>query len=179
MKRAFTACWRAAFRLPRNVTETIASDQPSRPGFFALLVLALWLGGGAFLVFVAAPAAFAGAADRTSAANVVGEMLRKWHYLSLVAPALLMFFEWRRGLSSTTRVALLSVAILLAATQSAADLKIRRIRSDSVVAISELPRTDPVRRRFGMLHGASTALMILQVVAAAAVLRSVARKDAE
>lgn len=43
------------------------------------------------------------------------------------------------------------------------------MRMESPVAISALPREHPLRRRFGLLHGVSTLLLIAQVVAAGAV----------
>lgn len=39
---------------------------------------------------------------------------------------------------------------------------------ESPVAISALPRESPVRRRFGLLHGISTLLLVAQVVVAGA-----------
>jgi hypothetical protein len=130
----------------------------------ARYVHAIWLGSGLFLIAVAAPAAFRGAPNSTVAANVVGIMLSRWHYLALGAPLLLLFLDWRRG-----RVYVLTivfVAILLAAAQAATDLKIRSIRASSSVPISDLPREDPVRRQFGRLHGVSSLLLLMQVVAA-------------
>ncbi len=134
----------------------------------ARLIHAIWLGSGLFLIAVAAPAAFRGAPNATVAADVVGIMLSRWHYIALGAPLLLLILDWRRG-----RVYVLSVVfvgILLAAAQAATDLRIRSIRAQSAVPISELPREDPVRRAFGRLHGVSSLLLLMQVVAAAVAL---------
>ena len=130
----------------------------------ARYVHAIWLGSGLFLIAVAAPAAFRGAPNATVAADVVGIMLSRWHYLALGAPLLLLFLDWRRG-----RVYVLTivfVGILLAAAQAVTDLKVRSIRASSPIPISELSREDPVRRLFGRLHGISSLLLLMQVIAA-------------
>ena len=130
----------------------------------ARYVHAIWLGSGLFLIAVAAPAAFRGAPNATVAADVVGVMLSRWHYLALGAPLLLLFLDWRRR-----RVFVLSivfVGILLAAAQAATDLRIRSVRASSPVPISDLSREDPVRRQFGRLHGVSSLLLLMQVIAA-------------
>jgi len=133
----------------------------------ARLIHAFWLGSGAFLIFVAAPAAFRALSNPVTAANVVGAMLNRWHYIGLTAPLILLALEWRRA-----RVAVLSIifaAIVLAAAQVMVDMRIRSMRENSVVPISELSRQDPLRRRFGLLHGVSSMLLLGQVIAAAAV----------
>jgi hypothetical protein len=131
---------------------------------FQRLIQALWLGSGAFIL-IAAPAIFRAAETPANAANVVGAVLSRWHYISLIAPALLMVIEWRNARGRI--VAVLFAAVILASTQALVDMKIRSIRANSPTAISALSREDPVRRRFGMLHGISSLLLIAQVIAAA------------
>ena len=134
----------------------------------ARFVHAIWLGSGLFLIAVAAPAAFKAAPNSTVAADLVGAMLARWHYIGLGAPLILLFLDWRRG-----RVAVLAivfVAIVFAAGQVFCDLRIRAIRAKSPVPITELSREDPLRRQFGRLHGISTLLLMMQVVAAGAAL---------
>lgn len=137
-------------------------------GYFGFLVYALWLGGGAFMAFLAAPAAFSAAGDRVVAANVVGAMLDRWHYIALLAPLVLLIAEWRTTRLARTRiVVLLSLALVLASAQVFVDLRIRSMRFDSIIPISELPANSLVRREFGRLHGMSMALMLAQLLAAA------------
>lgn len=131
---------------------------------FARLIAALWFGSGCFLM-LAASAAFRAAGDPAVAANVVGSMLNRWHYIALLAPLILFVLELRRVRRLTLVV--LFVAIVLAATQAFVDLRIRAIRAASPVAISSLERSDPVRRQFGMLHGLSSFLLLLQTFGAA------------
>lgn len=127
----------------------------------------LWLGASAFILLVA-PAVFEAAGTPTTAANVVGAMLTRWHYLGLLAPALLLVMEWRNARGRI--MAVLFAGILFAATQVLVDVRIRQIRNESVVPISSLAKSDPVRRRFGVLHGVSSLLLIAQAVAAASFL---------
>jgi hypothetical protein len=116
---------------------------------------------------LAASAAFRAAGNPTIAADVVGSMLTRWHYIALAAPLALFALELRR----VRRVVLLVLfaCVLLAAAQSFADLRIRAIRASSSIAISDLRREDPVRRRFGMLHGVSMMLLALQAIGAGVV----------
>jgi len=62
----------------------------------------------------------------------------------------------------------LFAAIVLASVQALADTRIRIIRQESIVPISNLSPADPVRRRFGVLHGVSSLLLVAQVVMAGA-----------
>jgi hypothetical protein len=130
------------------------------------LIQAVWLGSGVFLILSAA-AAFSAASNATDAANVVGAILTRWHYIALLAPLLLMFLEWRR--SRPVMLIILFIAVLLASFQALLDTRIRIIRAESFTPISSLPHDDPVRRQFGLLHGISQLLLIGQVIAAGAV----------
>jgi hypothetical protein len=130
------------------------------------LLGALWLGSAVFLM-LAASAAFRSSPNSTVAADVVGAMLNRWHYIALAAPLALFAFELRHARKLV--LAVLFAAIVIAAAQAFVDLRIRSIRMTSAVAMSELPKSDPIRRRFGALHGVSMMLLLLQAVAAAIV----------
>ena len=130
------------------------------------LIAALWL-GSAFFLMLSAQAAFRAAGNTSIAADVVGSMLTRWHYIALAAPLALFALELRRARPLILIV--LFVAIILAAGQSFVDLRIRSIRASSPIAISNLDRTDPVRRRFGALHGLSMVLLLAQTLIAATV----------
>ena len=143
------------------------------------LIAALWL-GSAFFLMLSAQAAFRAAGNTHIAADEVGSMLTRWHYIALAAPLALFARELRRARPLILIV--LFAAILLAAGQAFVDLRIRSIRASSPVSISSLDRTDPVRRRFGALHGVSMMLLLAQtLIAASAVLAgsSVPRSSSE
>jgi hypothetical protein len=145
--------------------ESRLTAPPRRSLAVTRLIQALWLGSGAFLL-LAASAAFGAASNTTDAANVVGAILTRWHYIALFAPLVLLFLEWRR--SRPAMLLLLFVAILLASFQALLDTRIRMMRIDSIVPISSLSHDDPVRRHFGFLHGMSSLFLIGQVIAAGA-----------
>ncbi|MFL6245399.1 MAG: hypothetical protein ACJ74H_05205 [Thermoanaerobaculia bacterium] len=143
------------------------------------LIAALWL-GSAFFLMLSAQAAFRAAGNTSIAADVVGSILTRWHYIALAAPLALFALELRRARPLILIV--LFVAIVLAAGQSFVDLRIRSIRASSPVSISSLDRTDPVRRRFGALHGLSMMLLLAQTLIAASVVlagSSVPRRSSE
>jgi hypothetical protein len=156
---------------PQPVIFNVSLPAPPRRSSLAItrLIQALWLGSGVFLMLTAS-AAFNAASNTTDAANVVGAVLTRWHYIALLAPLLLMFLEWRR--SRPAMLVLLFIAVLLASFQGLLDTRIRMMRDASIVPISSLSREDPVRRQFGMLHAMSSMLLIGQVIAAAAVVTS-------
>lgn len=124
---------------------------------------------------LAASAAFRAAPNPTAAADVVGAMLARWHYIALAAPLALFALELRRA----RRVVLivLFAALVLAAAQAFVDLRIRAIRASSPVSISSLDRDDPVRKRFGALHGVSMLLLLLQAISAALVVAAREKRE--
>ena len=130
-------------------------------------VHALWFGSGVFLL-IAATAAFRVVHNPTTAADVVGAMLTRWHYIGLASPLALLALEWRRARVHV--LVIIFVAVVFAAGQAMIDLRIRKIRAMSPVPITELSRQDPLRRQFGRLHGASSLLLMAQVICAGAAL---------
>ena len=133
---------------------------------FQRLLAALWA-GSAFFLMLAASAAFRAVSDPTTAADVVGAMLMRWHYIALAAPLALFSIEVTRPRRIV--LAILFVAVMLAASQALVDLRIRAIRFATTTPISDLDPSDPLRRRFGLLHGVSMVLLVGQALAAAAV----------
>ena len=64
------------------------------------LIAALWL-GSAFFLMLSASAAFRAAGNTSIAADVVGSMLTRWHYIALAAPLALFALELRRARRSS------------------------------------------------------------------------------
>jgi hypothetical protein len=124
----------------------------------------LWFGGGAFLLFAGVPAAFSAEPNTVMAANVVGAMLTRWHYLALLAPLILLALQWRQP--SVWMVSVLFAALLFAAVEAMIDLRIRAMRYASPVPISSLSPQNPLRRRFLHMHGVSSLLLLAQIVLA-------------
>ena len=118
------------------------------------LIAALWLGSGLFIAIAAA------AVFRVSGPDAIGVILTRWHYIALIAPLALIFFEWRRQRGRI--VLLLFIAIVIAAVESAADVRIATMRRESVQPVRML-------RSFQILHGVSTLLLLADIAVAAAV----------
>src|SRR5688572_27933745 len=108
---------------------------------------------------LAASAAFRTPRTAIASDEVGGAILTRWHYIALGAPLILFALELRNARRLILIV--LFTAILLAALQIFVDLRIRAIRRMSLTPISELRRENPIRRRFGMLHGVSMLLLVL------------------
>jgi hypothetical protein len=138
------------------------------------LIAAMWFGAGVFLL-IASTAAFRAVDDPTTAANVVGAMLTRWHYVALICPLLLLAFEWRR--LRTAVIAVVFFAIVFATFQAIVDLRIRAMRMGSPVAISSLAPSSPVRVRFGVLHGLSSVLLLVEIVAAGVAVMAIERPE--
>jgi hypothetical protein len=137
--------------------------------------VSLWFGSAAFLLGIAAPAAFRASDSATNAANVVGAMLRGWHYVALLAPIALLTIEWRRARNGV--IALVFAGVMFAAFEAAIDLRIRTIRASSPVPISSLDPRDPIRRRFGLMHGVSSLALVVQILIAAGATVAIEKSD--
>ncbi len=137
----------------------------------ARLLAGLWFGSVAFFLAVAAPAAFSAAPNATAAADIVGAMLTRWHYFALLAPLVLLALQWRRPRGWV--VVVLFLAIVFASAEAIIDTRVRALRLASIVPISQLSREHPLRRRFGLLHGLSSLLLLAQVVAGGMIVASV------
>ena len=131
------------------------------------LLLVAFLGALALFATTVTPALFA-TVPPSSAARVVGRVLPVLDaaglLLGLVAVAL-----GATGRSGRAAVLLGGMlAALAAASLFILTPELARIRQAAGDTLSHLPPTDPVRRRFGMLHGLSTVLFGLQAVMAVA-----------
>lgn len=150
---------------PTPAPPAAPAPAPARRRFFvASLIHALWLGSGAFIIMVA-PAVFRTAGDPSTAADIVGAMLARWHYIALAAPLLLLAIEWRRERPFV--MAIIFAAVVMAGAEGVIDVRIRQMRQSTSIPISSLAPSDPLRQRFGAMHGISTLLLLAQVVAAA------------
>ncbi len=146
--------------------------------FASLLVLVLWIGGLATLGFVGAPAIFDvletrdPAGGRTLAALVFGAILSRFHRLSWLLGVLLIALlglraalgprPRRTGLRIWTAAAMLAMSLTAGLWIAP---RIEAIRASTPGAIARLTDGDPIKSEFGRLHGASTVLMVLVLLA--------------
>ena len=139
--------------------------------FGVLFALALWVGGGVALGFLAAPALFEHAASRQQAGELVGHILRRFDTVAFgsgsvaLAGSLLELFGTpgpARGL--VLRVALVAAGLALALyARFALTPQIAALRQ-AMGNIDEVAREDPRRRAFGRLHGFSVLCLMGQML---------------
>lgn len=132
--------------------------------FALLFALALWVGGGAAISFLAAPAVFEHAGSRQRAGDIVGHILRRFDTVSFAAGsiALLATLVQMGATVGAPRTLQLELALVVAMlglalyARFALQPEIRRLRS--------LPEEDPRRRAFGRLHGFSVLCLLGEIL---------------
>ena len=129
------------------------------------LALALWFGGGISML-LATRAIFARAGSRRLAGAISGEALLRFQVLRGIAAALLGISALLGARGTSTVLGL--VCIVLQVASSPLDARIRRLRDEIGGSTEGLSPDDRRRRTFGLLHGATVLLLLLQVAVAAA-----------
>ena len=128
---------------------------------------------------IAAPSAFRYAPTSEVAGNIVGGMLAIWHWVSILAPVVLVIpLVARTRAGRRAWLVLAIVAICLGGLQWGVGSRVVALRRASTVPITSLPKNDPVRRHFGILHGVAFGLMTLQLLAAGTLVTIDSREDA-
>ena len=147
--------------------------------FLSLFALALWIGGGAAVAFLVAPAVFEHAGSRKRAGDIVGTILQRFDVYVLIAGPIaaagiaLDVFGVLGGGPDTPSLKLWLVLGMLALAvygRLAITPKIRRLRDEMGDQLDRLPLEDPRRRAFGRLHGFSVVCLLLQLLLGAFVL---------
>jgi hypothetical protein len=151
--------------------------------FAGLLAVAVWFGGLLTLGAVAAPAVFDATAarqiaePRAVAGALVGEILRRFQFVSYVCGTVILaslalravlgprprYFSARMGMAIGMLAAALYSGLMLTGD-------IERLRQDIRVAPSSLPEDDPRRVRFGRLHAQATAVQLVPLLGSLALL---------
>jgi Domain of unknown function (DUF4149) len=146
--------------------------------FAALVLLALWIGGLAVLGGVGAPVIFSvleahdPTAGRTLAGLVFGAVFDRFQHVAWIVGALLLIvLGVRAALGPRPRrlawrvwtvVAMLAMSVV---TSLVLAPRIDRIRESVTGTVAALPDTDARKVEFGRLHGASTGLMLVTLLA--------------
>jgi len=137
-----------------------------------LFALALWVGGGAAISFVVAPAVFERAGSRRLAGEIVGQILRRFDTFVLVAGpvALLLGVLEMAGTVGGARTLVLQLALvagmlgLAVYSRLALAPEIRKLRDQLGDQLDQVPREDPRRRAFGRLHGLSVLCLLGEIL---------------
>jgi putative copper export protein len=143
--------------------------------FLSLFVLALWVGGGAAISFLVAPAVFQHAGSRRLAGQIVGHILHRFDIGVLVAgPALvLLVLLEMAGTAGGGRTLSLKLALCAAMlglslySRFALTPEIRRLRDELGDQLDQLPREDRRRQAFGRLHGFSVLCLLGEILCGA------------
>lgn len=142
----------------------------------ALIALAVWAGGLVTAGTAVAPAIFAsfdaGPSGRDDAARLFGAIFNRFQFVAWIAGGVAMASLGLRA-ALGPRPSRLALRVWLLVAMMAASLGTRLwispaiddIRRETPGTVAALPASDPVRVTFGRLHGASTGLMLLSVVA--------------
>ena len=139
--------------------------------FVSLFALALWVGGGAAISFIAAPAVFEHAGSRQLAGSIVGHILRRFDTYAFAAGpiALLAILVEMAGTVGGSRTLTLKLALVAAMlglavySRFALTPEIRRLR-DELGEIDQVPKEDPRRQAFGRLHGFSVLCLLAEIL---------------
>ena len=133
-------------------------------GFFYLLALAVWVGGGALYTFVLTPAIF-GAYPRNTAGDIVGTMMPYYFAATLCAVgiAALLLLALRRSLAGRVPAVCLALALAALGVQAYVQWHLypEILEVKARVASFEADPDAPARRRFRALHGTSMLLNLL------------------
>lgn len=132
---------------------------------FVIPVLAAWLGAALLTATVVAPAAFAVLPSRSLAGALVGRVLPVLFISGSVVAA---FAFWATRALRRHAIARVTAVVWIASmlfAQFGITPRIQSIRS-SVGAIDSIAADDPVRVRFGRLHGMSVLLLGVGMVGA-------------
>jgi hypothetical protein len=131
--------------------------------FFAILVLALWIGGIFFFGAIMAPTVFHSLPTHTLSGYVIFPTLTKLHYLGLACGVIFLgigFYMRTRQPQSSSLTPLILVALMMVLTcyaQFGLGAKMNGMRL-GMGDIDQIPQTDTRRVEFNRLHKYSTLL---------------------
>ncbi|MBC7500599.1 MAG: DUF4149 domain-containing protein [Herminiimonas sp.] len=127
-----------------------------------LVIASLWVGSIWTVGYVVAPTLFATIADRALAGTIAGNLFRIEAWISLACGAMLLLtlvLASKTGISRRKTVAILIAAMMACSAISHFGLQpfMAQLRASAEGAL-----TGDARSQFGMLHGISSILYLLQ-----------------
>jgi uncharacterized membrane protein len=140
--------------------------------FVSLFAIALWVGAGAAIAFLVAPAVFERAGSRQLAGEIVGEILNRFDKFVLIAgpiacAAIFLEMAATPGAARTLALKLALVAAMLGLSlysRFAILPQIRQVRRELGANIETVDRADPRRRAFARLHAFSVICALIELV---------------
>lgn len=133
-----------------------------------VVLLALWVGGGALIMAIVAPDAFHVLSSREEAANLVAAVVAAFDLFGLFAGPGLLVSLLAGWLPMKTRIGLRTFLVLLATAGVVVSGRYLTPRMNDIRAqlgkpIDQVELGNPLLIEFGNLHLASTAIMGLHV----------------
>lgn len=133
------------------------------------LISAIWLGSQIGIGYIAAPVLFSTLADRSLAGELAGAMFTVMAWVSLACGSfLLLYLLLTHAKQGARRAAFwLVTGMLILTMTSHFGLRPEMVKLKQAAlphAISDTPSDNPLRARFGLLHGVSSGLYLLQTL---------------
>ena len=138
------------------------------------LLLTFWVGSLWTVGYVVAPLLFATLTDRAQAGTLAGLFFKTEAWISLICGASLLAIIWTQKEHPTRTVQIkLVICMILCTVIGYFGLQPYMAELRAIAAQSGGIMDDAIRSRFGMLHGAASAIYLIQsLIAVALILKS-------
>jgi len=138
------------------------------------LLITFWVGSLWTVGYVVAPLLFATLTDRAQAGTLAGLFFKAEAWISLICGALLLAIIWTQKEHPTRTVQIkLVTSKILCTVIGYFGLQPYMAELRAIAAQSGGIMDDAIRSRFGMLHGAASAIYLIQsLIAVALILKS-------
>ena len=138
------------------------------------LLLTFWVGSLWTVGYVVAPLLFATLTDRAQAGTLAGLFFKTEAWISLICGASLLAIIWTQKEHPTRTVQIkLVICMILCTVIGYFGLQPYMVELRAIAAQSGGIMDDAIRSRFGMLHGAASAIYLIQsLIAVALILKS-------
>jgi MFS family permease len=138
------------------------------------LLITFWVGSLWTVGYVVAPLLFATLTDRAQAGTLAGLFFKAEAWISLICGALLLAIIWTQKEHPTRTVQIkLVTSMILCTVIGYFGLQPYMAELRAIAAQSGGIMDDAIRSRFGMLHGAASAIYLIQsLIAVALILKS-------
>jgi hypothetical protein len=138
------------------------------------LMITFWVGSLWTVGYVVAPLLFATLTDRAQAGTLAGLFFKAEAWISLICGALLLAIIWTQREHPTRIMQIkLVICMILCTVIGYFGLQPHMAELRAIAAQSGGIMDDAIRSRFGMLHGAASAIYLIQsLIAVALILKS-------
>ena len=138
------------------------------------LLITFWVGSLWTVGYVVAPLLFATLTDRAQAGTLAGLFFKTEAWISLICGASLLAIIWTQKEHPTRTVQIkLVICMILCTVIGYFGLQPYMVELRAIAAQSGGIMDDAIRSRFGMLHGAASAIYLIQsLIAVALILKS-------